>query len=59
VLQYQSNLVTAQGNQVQADVGLENARLSLMHAEGTLLKKFNIEFHPQPQASAPWYARIF
>lgn len=58
VLQYQSNLVTAQGNQVQAAVGLENARLALTHAEGTLLKQFNIEFHLQPQASPPWYARF-
>jgi outer membrane protein TolC len=58
LLQYQSNLVTSQGNDVQADVGLENARLALWHAEGTLLRHFNIEFKLQKQASTPWYARF-
>jgi outer membrane protein len=58
VLQYQSNLVTAQGNQVQADVGLENARLALWHAEGTLLQQFNINFHLEPPGHTPWYARF-
>jgi len=56
LLQYQSNLVTAQGNEVQADVGLENARLALWHAEGTLLGKFNIDFEEQRQPRTPWYA---
>ena len=58
LLQYQSNLVTAQGNEVQADIGLENARLGLWHAEGTLLRAFNIEFKLQKQPNTPWYARF-
>jgi outer membrane protein len=58
LLQYQSNLVTAQGSEVQADVGLENARLALWHSEGTLLDKFNIDFQLQSQTRPPWYARF-
>ena len=58
LLQYQSNLVTAQGNEVQADVGLENGRLALWHAEGTLLGQFNIDFQEQRQSQTPWYARF-
>ncbi len=58
LLQYQSNLVTAQGNEVQADVGLENARLALWHAEGTLLGQFNIDFQVQNPRQSPWYSRF-
>ena len=58
LLQYQSNLVTAQGNEVQADVGLENARLALWHAEGTLLEHFNIDFQVQNPRQSPWYSRF-
>lgn len=58
LLQYQSNLVTAQGNEVQANVGLENARLALWHAEGTLLRAFNIDFRLQKQPRTPWYAQF-
>ncbi len=58
LLQYQSNLVTAQGNEVQADVGLENGRLAVWHAEGTLLGQFNIDFQLQRQTHTPWYARF-
>ncbi|HKV56223.1 MAG TPA: TolC family protein [Candidatus Binataceae bacterium] len=56
LLQYQDELVTAQGNQVQASVGLENARLALWHAEGTLLNIFNISFQVQEPHVAPWYS---
>jgi outer membrane protein len=58
VLQYQSNLVTAQGNEIQADVGLENARLAVWHAEGTMLNVFNINFSIQSQAPTPWYGQF-
>jgi outer membrane protein TolC len=58
LLQYQSNLVTAQGNEVQADVGLENARLALWHAEGTLFERFNIDFQVQNPHQSPWYSRF-
>jgi outer membrane protein TolC len=58
LLQYQSNMVTAQGSAVQADVGLENARLALRHAEGTLLEHFNIDFQVQNPHQSPWYSRF-
>jgi outer membrane protein TolC len=55
LLQFQSELVTAQGNQVSANVDLENARIALWHAEGTLLGVFSIEFQPQDARQSPWY----
>src|SRR5208282_3409286 len=58
LLQYQSNLVTAQGNEVQADLGLENARLALWHAEGTLLRHFNSDFEITNPHQSPWYSRF-
>jgi outer membrane protein TolC len=58
LLQYQSNMVTAQGSEVQTDVGLENARLALWHAEGSLLEHFNIDFQLQNPHQSPWYSRF-
>jgi outer membrane protein len=58
LLQYQEELVTAQGNEVQADVGLENARLALWHAEGTLMNIFNIDFQLQNPRVRPWYSQF-
>ncbi len=58
LLQYQAELVTAQGNEVQADVGLENARLALWHAEGTLMNVFNINFQVQNPHVEPWYTKF-
>ena len=58
LLQYQSELVTAQGNQVSANIDLENARLALWYAEGTLLRAFNIDFEVQNPHESPWYARF-
>lgn len=58
LLQYQEELVTAQGNEVQADVGLENARLALWHAQGTLMNIFNIDFQVQNPHVAPWYTKF-
>jgi outer membrane protein TolC len=58
LLQFQSELVTAQGNQVSANIDLENARLALWHAEGTLLSVFNIEFQPQDPRQPAWYAKF-
>jgi outer membrane protein len=58
LLQFQSELVTAQGNEVSTDIDLENARLALWFAEGTLLKAFNIEFQVQNPRESPWYARF-
>ncbi len=56
LLQFQSELVTAQGNEVSTDIDLENARLALWFAEGTLLRVFNIDFQVQDPREHPWYA---
>lgn len=56
LLQFQSELVTAQGNEVSADIDLENARLALWYAEGTLLRIYNIDFQVQDPREHPWYA---
>ncbi len=58
LLQFQSELVSAEGNQVSAAVDLENARLALWHAEGTLMQKFQIGFQLQNPHETPWYARF-
>jgi outer membrane protein len=58
LLQFQSELVTAQGNEVSTDIDLENARLALWFAEGTLLKVFNIDFQVQDPRETPWYAHF-
>jgi hypothetical protein len=41
---------------VQSEVDLENARLALWHAEGTLLQAFQIDFQLQNPKETPWYA---
>ncbi|MGO9453494.1 MAG: TolC family protein [Candidatus Binataceae bacterium] len=56
LLQFQEEEVSAEGNQVQAEVDLENARLALSHAEGTLLQDFQIDFQLQNPHETPWYA---
>jgi outer membrane protein len=58
LLQFQSELVTAQGNEVSADVDLENARLAFWHAEGTLLNVYNIDFEVQDPHESPWYSKF-
>jgi outer membrane protein len=58
LLQFQSELVTAQGNEVSTDIDLENARLALWFAEGTLLRVFNIDFQVQDPRETPWYAHF-
>jgi outer membrane protein len=58
LLQFQSELVTAQGNEVSADVDLENARLRLWWAEGTLLNVYNIDFEVQDPHESPWYSKF-
>lgn len=58
LLQYESQLIAAQGNEVQAEIGLENARLALWHADGTLLRHFQIQFTVQKPEEPPWYARL-
>ena len=58
LLQFQSELVTAQGNEVSTDIDLENARLALWHAEGTLLRTYNIDFQVEDPRESPWYAKF-
>jgi outer membrane protein len=56
LLQFQEQLISAQGNQVQAEVDLEDARLSLEHEQGTLLRAFNIDFQLQNPHRSHWYS---
>ncbi len=58
LLQFQSEAVTAEGNQVQAEIDLENAKLALRHATGTLLSSFQVTFELQRPDETPWYARM-
>jgi outer membrane protein len=58
LLQFQSELVTAQGNQVSADTDLENSRIALWHSEGTLMPEFNIDFEVQDPRVSAWYAKF-
>ncbi len=56
LLQFQQEEVSAEGNEVQADVDLENAKLALEHADGTLLQAFNINWQILNPHEVPWYA---
>jgi outer membrane protein len=56
LLQYENELVTAQGNEVQADIDLENAWLALQTAKGTLLSSFDIKFQVNNPDETPWYS---
>jgi len=58
LLQFQSELVTAQGNQVSANTDLENSRIALWHAEGTLMPQFGIDFQVQDPHVSAWYAKF-
>ena len=58
LLQFQNSLVAAQGNQVQAELDFETAKLSLRHAEGGLLRAFNVSFEPREPEVRPWYSRF-
>ena len=56
LLQYQEEEVSAEGNQVQAEVDLEDAKLALAHSDGTILHEFNINWEVQNPHEVPWYA---
>lgn len=56
LLQYQEEEASAEGNQVQAEVDLENAKLALAHSDGTILQQFNINWEVQNPHEVPWYA---
>jgi outer membrane protein len=55
LLQFQEEAVAAEGNQVQAFVDLENAKINLQHAQGTMLSFYNINFQIQDPHETPWY----
>ncbi len=56
LLQFQEEEVSAEGNQVQAEVDLENAKLAMLHADGTLLQAFQVNWEIQNPHEVPWYA---
>jgi outer membrane protein TolC len=58
LLQYQQLLISALGFQVQAQLDLEVAKLTIEHAKGTLLKSFQIDFVIDKSYQPPWYARF-
>jgi len=58
LLQYQQELIAELGNQVRAQLDLETAKLSLKHAEGTLLRIFQINFALDNPRRSPWYSRF-
>ncbi len=58
LLQFQEEAVSAEGNQVQAEVDLENAKLAAHHADGTLLQYFQVDWQVQNPHEVPWYANF-
>ena len=58
LLQFQEEEVQAEGAQVQASVDLENAKINIQHAQGTLLTAYNINFQVQDPHETPWYAEF-
>jgi outer membrane protein TolC len=58
LLQYQDSLIAAQGSEVQAEVDYEIERLAVRHAQGTLLRSFNVSFEPHNPDVKPWYGNF-
>ncbi|HTW86680.1 MAG TPA: TolC family protein [Candidatus Binataceae bacterium] len=58
LLQYEDSLVTAEGQEVQADVDLMNAWLALEHAKGTILRAFDVRFQVVNPTEYPWYTEF-
>ncbi len=58
LLQFIDSLVAAEGNQVGAEVNFEISKLQVKHAEGTLLRAFNIQFVPTNPDVQPWYGKF-
>jgi outer membrane protein TolC len=56
LLQYQELLVAALGNEVNAEVNLELSKLALRHAQGMILRSFNVNFEPEEPHQGRWYA---
>ncbi|MHB8384563.1 MAG: TolC family protein [Candidatus Binataceae bacterium] len=58
LLQFQQEEVSAEGNEVQARIDLENAKLSYLHSTGMLLRSFQVEFELAKPRSTPWFANM-
>ncbi|HLH75358.1 MAG TPA: TolC family protein [Candidatus Binataceae bacterium] len=58
LLQYIESLVAAEGAEVQAQVNFEISKLQVQHAQGTLLRMFNINFLANNPDIRPWYAQF-
>ena len=58
LLQYQQELISALANQIQAQLDFEISKLTLKHAEGELLRNFQINFVVEDPHRSPWYARF-
>ncbi len=58
LLQFQEELVAALGNEVNADVNLEIAKLAVRHSQGMLLHYFNVSFEPVNPHQGRWYAQF-
>ena len=58
LLQFQEEQVSAEGNQVQAQIDLEDAKLAYLHSTGTLLRNFQVNFELAGPGSTPWYANM-
>ncbi len=56
LLQFENELVTAEGNQAKAETDLEKAKLALRHADNMLLSTLQIHFEVQDPHEPPWYA---
>lgn len=58
LIQYQSQVATAEGNEIQSEIGLEDAKIALRRADGALLENFQIHFQPSSMPARPWYDRF-
>ena len=58
LLQYQELLVAALGSEVNADANLEVAKLALRHAQGRLLRYFNVNFEAVDPHQGRWYSQF-
>jgi outer membrane protein len=58
LLQFIDSLVSAEGTQVNAEANFEISKLAVKHAEGTLLRAYNINFVTEKPDVRPWYARF-
>ena len=56
LLQFENEEVSAEGAQVQAEIALEQDKLALAYADGTLLRRFHVRFAVSPPPARPWYA---